>query len=82
MFRKSMFIFISMMAFGSASYAANCPEDIQKIDAALANSPAITEAELSDARALRALGEEQCITGKIEDATATLGDAKKILGIQ
>lgn len=68
------------LAAGSA-LAHNCPNEMKAIDAKLATSPKLSEAELTKVKALRSEGEAAHKAGKHDDSMKALGEAKKILGI-
>ena len=71
-------------AFGLASSAAmafHCPDDMKKIDAALAKNPTLTAAQMTDVKKLRADGEASHKAGKHQESLDTLAKAMKILSI-
>ena len=68
------------VAAGSA-LAHHCPKDMAAIDAKLATSPTLTDADLAKVKLLRSEGEVAHKAGKHDDAVKSLGDARKILGI-
>jgi hypothetical protein len=68
------------LAAGTA-FAHNCPNEMKAIDAKLATSPKLSEADAAKVKQLRAEGETAHKAGKHDDAMKALGDAKKILGI-
>ncbi len=61
--------------------AGQCPVDMKKIDAALAASPQISAAQMTEVATLRAEGETQHKGGQHGAAVKTLAKAKDILGI-
>lgn len=64
-----------------AVMAHNCPNEMKAIDAKLASSPTLSEADLAKVKALRNDGEAAHKAGKHDESMKALGDAKKILGI-
>ena len=54
---------------------------MKAIDAKLATSPKLSEADAAKVKQLRAEGEAAHKAGKHDDSMKALGDAKKILGI-
>lgn len=68
------------LAAGTA-FAHNCPNEMKAIDAKLATSPKLSEADAAKVKQLRADGEAAHKAGKHDDSMKALGDAKKILGI-
>ena len=61
--------------------AHNCPNEMKAIDAKLATSPQLSEADAAKVKKLRADGETAHKAGKHDDSMKALGEAKKILGI-
>lgn len=61
--------------------AGQCPVDMKKIDAALAQSPQISAAQLAEVTKLRAKGEAQHKGSQHGASVKTLAKAKEILGI-
>lgn len=64
-----------------AVMAHNCPNEMKAIDAKLATSPQLSEAELAKVKTLRSEGEAAHKAGKHDDSMKALGEAKKILGL-
>ncbi len=61
--------------------AGQCPLEMKKIDAALAQNPSITAAQLAEVTKLRAEGAAQHSSGQHGASVSTLAKAKGILGI-
>ncbi len=61
--------------------AGQCPVDMKKIDAALAQNPSITAAQLAEVTKLRAQGEVEHKSSQHGASVSTLAKAKEILGI-
>jgi hypothetical protein len=70
------------LAFPGAAWARHCPQDMAKIDAALAKKPKLSPAQLSEVRKQRAEGETLHKAGKHPEAEAVLARAMKTLGVQ
>jgi hypothetical protein len=64
------------------AFAFHCPQEMAKIDKALAAGPKLSEADLTKVKQLRAKGEEEHKAGKHQESLDTLAQAEKILGIQ
>jgi hypothetical protein len=64
------------------AYAMHCPQDMAKIDAALAQSPSLTAEQLAEVQKLRAEGEAYHKAGQHQQSVDTLAKAMAILGIQ
>lgn len=62
------------------AFAAQCPADMKKIDAALATA-SLSEADMAKVKELRALGERQHKAGQHDQSVTTLHEAMKLLGI-
>lgn len=78
---KKLVILALAALFSGSALAMHCPADMKKIDAALATSPKLTEAQMSEVKQLRADGETLHKAGKHQESVDTLGKAMKILGI-
>jgi len=66
----------------SPALAFHCPKDMKKIDAALASSPQVTAAQMTEVTKLRAEGEAQHKAGSHQAAVDSLAAAMAILGIK
>jgi hypothetical protein len=71
-----------MLAFATPAFAFHCPADMAKIDAKLAESPALTAERLAEVQKLRKEGEDYHNAGNHQEAIDTLAKAMTILGIQ
>ena len=78
---KKLFTLLALAAFSGAALAAHCPDDMKKIDAALAGKPTLTADQMAEVKKLRADGEAQHKAGDHKASVETLGKAMKILGI-
>ncbi len=83
---KNRFAAIAIIAliagFSSPAIAGKCPKDMKRIDAALATSPQLSEAQMSEVKALRAEGETLHKTGGHKASVDKLAEAMTILGIK
>jgi len=69
------------LAASSLAFAHNCPNEMKAIDAKLSSNPALSAADMTKVKALRADGEKFHKEGKHDDSMKALGGAKKLLGI-
>ena len=68
--------------FSSPAFAGHCPKDVKAIDAALAKSPTLSAAQMTNVKALRDEGETLHKTGKHKASLDKLHEAMKILGLK
>ena len=66
----------------SPAFAGHCPKDMKVIDAALAQSPKLSQEQMSKVTTLRAEGETLHKSGKHKASLDKLGEAMTILGIK
>ena len=74
-------LFSALLAGSMSAFAFHCPQDMKKIDEALAKKPKLTTEQMAEVTKLRADGEAFHKAGKHQDAVDTLGKAMKILGV-
>lgn len=81
---KAPAIVSAMMAvlFSASAWAFHCPADMAKIDAALAQQPSLSTAQLAEVKKLRAEGETLHKAGKHQESVDTLAKAMKLLKIE
>jgi hypothetical protein len=79
--RKIALFAAAMLAAGSA-FASHCPQEMKKIDEALAKNPSLSAAQMADVKKFRAEGEAQHKAGKHSESIDTLEKAKKILNVK
>jgi len=72
---------IGLLVAGNA-FAFHCPQDMKKIDQALAAKPALSAAQLVEVKQLRAEGGNLHQQGRHQESVDTLAKAMKILNIQ
>ena len=77
---KTTLLTLALALAAGTALAHNCPNEMKTIDAKLASSPKLSEADAAKVKQLRADGEAAHKAGKHDDAIKALGDAKKILG--
>jgi len=77
---KHTALFAALALASSAVLANNCPNEWKAIDAALPKAK-LNAAQAAEVKKLRAEGEQLHKAGKHSESMATLGKAKKILGI-
>ena len=71
----------ALLAAGGAM-AGHCPQEMAKIDAALAKNPKLTDAQMAEVKKQRADGEALHKAGKHQESLDTLDKAKKTLNVQ
>lgn len=71
-----------LMMISATAMAFHCPQEMKKIDAALAKNPKLTTAQMADVKKYRAEGEALHKAGKHEESVNTLAKAQTILGIK
>ena len=74
-------LFATALMFAGSAFAFHCPQDMKKIDDALAKNPKLTEAQMAQVKKDRADGEALHKAGKHQEALDTLAKAEKTLGI-
>ena len=80
--RIKQFLLAAVMALLTASALAfHCPQDMKKIDDALAANPKLTASQSAEVKKLRAEGEALHKAGKHQEAIDTLAKAMAILKI-
>src|SRR5438477_8377125 len=83
---ETMKVRIALLAtalmFAGSAFAFHCPQDMKKIDDALAKNPKLTDAQMAEVKKDRAEGEALHKAGKHQESIDTLAKAEKILGIQ
>ena len=75
---------LTLAVFAAASglaLANNCPNEMKAIDAKLATSPKLADADMAKVKKLRADGETAHKAGKHDESMKSLAEAKKLLGI-
>src|SRR5215470_18332704 len=75
-------LFAATMLFAGSALAFHCPQEMKKIDDALAKNPKLTDAQMEQVKKDRAEGEALHKAGKHQESLDALGRAEKTLGIQ
>lgn len=73
---------LAALLFAGSALAFHCPADMKKIDAALAKSPKISEAQMAEVKKHRSEGEALHKAGKHQESVDTLAKAMKILDVK
>jgi hypothetical protein len=68
-----------VIGLSAPAYARQCPNDIKKIDAALAGASSLPASALKPIKTLRDTGQRLHNAGKHADAVKTLAGAKQML---
>ena len=74
-------LFAATLLFAGSAFAFHCPQEMKKIDDALAKNPKLTAAQMDEVKKYRAEGEAQHKAGKHQESLDTLAKAEKILDI-
>ena len=77
---KRIALLAALLLASSLAAAGNCPNEWKAIDAALPKAR-LDAKQMAEVKKLRAEGEQLHKAGKHGESMATLGKAKKILGI-
>jgi hypothetical protein len=77
---KRIALFSALALAASLAFAHNCPNEWKAIDAALPKAK-LDAKKAAEVKRLRAEGEKLHKAGKHSESMATLGKAKKLLGI-
>ena len=77
---KRITLAVILAAFAATAAAHNCPNEWKAIDAALPKAK-LDARQMAEVKKLRADGEKLHNDGKHSESMATLGKAKKMLGI-
>jgi hypothetical protein len=81
MLRKTALFVAAMFAAGTA-LAFHCPQDMKKIDDAMAKNPKLTAAQADEVKKYRTEGEALHKAGKHQESVDTLAKAMKILDVK
>lgn len=80
--RSSLAAGVAALLFSTSALAFHCPQDMAKIDAALAAKPDLSSAQLAEVKQLRQEGERLHKAGKHQESVDTLAQAMRILKIE
>jgi hypothetical protein len=78
---KRTALFAAALLFAGTALAFHCPQEMKKIDDALAKNPKLTDAQMAEVKKDRADGEALHKEGKHKESLEALGRAEKTLGI-
>jgi hypothetical protein len=81
MIRRTALLMATLFAAGTA-FAFHCPQDMKKIDDAMAANPKLSAAQVDEVTKYRAEGEALHKAGKHQESIDTLAKAMKILDIK
>jgi len=81
MLRKGLLIAGMAIGLSAPAMAASCPNDMSQIDKAMQTAQ-LSDADKAKVQQLRQQGEEQHNAGNHDESVKTLGEAKKMLGVQ
>ena len=79
--RKIALFAAAMLAAGTA-FAGHCPQEMKKIDDAMAKNPKLSATQMADVKKMRMEGETLHKAGKHTESLAELEKAKKILDVK
>ena len=80
MFRRGILVAAVVAIFAAPAYAGSCPKHMADIDAAMKTAQ-LSDADKAKVMQLRKQGEEQHKAGDHGGSVKSLGEAKKILGL-
>ena len=78
---RVVMLFCTLLLASASAFAFHCPADMKKIDEALGKKSALSEAQMSEVKNLRAEGETLHKAGKHQESVDTLAKAMKLLGV-
>jgi hypothetical protein len=78
---KRLLTLAALAAACGLALANSCPNEMKAIDAKLATSPKLSDADMAKVKKLRTDGEASHKAGKHDESMKSLGEAKKLLGI-
>jgi hypothetical protein len=79
---KKTALFVATMFGAGTAFAFHCPQDMKKIDDAMAKNPKLTAAQTDEVKKYRAEGETLHKAGKHQESIDTLAKAMKILDVK
>ena len=74
-------VFAAALLFAGSAFAFHCPQEMKKINDALAKNPQLSAAQMEEVKKYRTEGEKLHKEGKHQASLDALGKAEKILGI-
>jgi hypothetical protein len=82
MMKRRIALFAATLFAAGTALAFHCPQDMKKIDDAMAKNPKLTAAQTDEVKKYRAEGETLHKAGKHQEAVDTLAKAMAILDIK
>ena len=79
---RSIVVATSLALASSGAFAFHCPQDMKKIDEAMAKNPKLSDTQMAEVKKYRAEGETLHKAGKHQESVDTLAKAMKILDIR
>lgn len=79
---RSFALFVGLMLSAAPAFAFHCPQEMKKIDEALAKNPKLSATQLAEVKKYRSEGESLHKAGKHAESVDTLEKAKKILAVK
>ena len=79
--KRRIALFAAALFAAGTAFAFHCPQDMKKIDDALAKNPNLTPAQMEQVKKDRAEGEALHKAGKHQESVDTLAKAMKTLGV-
>ena len=80
--RRMLPLAAALALVATPAFAFHCPQEMAKIDKALAANPKLSQADLTRVKDLRARGEQLHKAGKHQESLDTLAQAETILGVK
>lgn len=78
---KKLMLSVVLCVSAAGVWAHGCPGEMKVVDAKLATSPKMSDADMAKVKQLRADGEKLHKEGKHTESMKALADAKKLLGV-
>jgi hypothetical protein len=75
-------LFTAAIFAAGTAFAFHCPQDMKKIDDAMAKNPKLTAAQADEVKKYRTEGEALHKAGKHQESVDTLAKAMKILDVK
>lgn len=79
---RKLVVAAALTLFSASAWAFHCPQEMKKIDDALAKNPQLSATQMADVKKYRAEGETLHKAGKHAESVATLDKAKAILNVK
>ena len=79
---RTIALFAATLFAAGAAFGFHCPQDMKKIDDAMAKNPKLSAAQADEVKKYRAEGEALHKAGKHQESIDTLAKAMKILDVK